>query len=764
MTTFLANDIILMKKNVIITNEQYRIAKEENKLKSNKKIQIKIICILVIFTMLFYIFLNIINENRSYAVQTRESYSSKINNYPGYKELIDKLKVAHPNWNFTIFYTGLDWNQVIKNETTARHGRNLISSSKPTSWICSICGDKKYDNGSWRCASEAAVSYYMDPRNSLNDDYIFQFENLSYNSSIQNINGVNQILKDVGYMQGSTITYTDTNGNKQTINKSYAQVIMEAASEAKISPYHLAARIRQEQGTGSSPSVLASGTYSGYVGYYNFLNIKASGGSTATIITNGLNYAKSNGLTNPEKSIKAGAKFLAKDYITTGQDTLYLQKFDVDSSDGSLYYFQYMQNVSASKSEGNEVKNSYQKLGLLNSNIDFIIPVYENMPDTACPEPGIQGIVTNDVKVKGTNVYVRSGPNTSSSIIKTVNTGDVLLKIETANSMNNGYYWDKVVLPDGRKGYIARNFIVDIANITNCNDTVIANTSVNLRNGPGTEGTTVITTLVKGQILTRIETGKYNLNGYIWDRVVLSDGRKGYIAQNYIDKSDNGSTNTGELIKVICNSGLKVREKPGTGQKVLTYLDKNDILTRTQSGASNANGYVWDKIVTSNGIEGYVARGDSKEQYIEVIKSNDGNNNGNNSNTSPDNDNFKLQDTNLVCEPKTTVDSIKEKYSDKNIIIKKPDGTQITTGNVGTGYIVTIGNTSYTTVKLGDINGDGKITPADSTAILRAYVGLNQLSDVAKMATDVNKDNKTTPADSTAILRAYVELSTINLY
>lgn len=50
----------------------------------------------------------------SYAAQSTEGYSSKINNYPGYKELIDNLKAKYPNWQFKILYTGLDWNQVIK--------------------------------------------------------------------------------------------------------------------------------------------------------------------------------------------------------------------------------------------------------------------------------------------------------------------------------------------------------------------------------------------------------------------------------------------------------------------------------------------------------------------------------------------------------------------------------------------------------------------------------------------------------------------------
>ena len=526
----------------------------------------KLVIVLTILTLLSYVFLNYINENKVYAAQTREAYSSKINNYKGYKELIDKLKKDHPNWNFTIFYTGLDWNQVIKNETSAYHGRNVVPASKSSAWKCSVCGDTPHGGNSWRCASEAAVSYYMDPRNWLNEENIFQFENLAYNGEIQTVEGVQKIISGIKYMPGDKVTYTKTDGTKVSLDKSYAQVIMDAAKEAGISPYHLASRIRQEQGAGTTPGSTATGTYSGYVGYYNFLNIKASGSTDSEVIKNGLEHAKTNGWTDPEISIKAGAKVLAEKYIKDGQDTLYLQKFDVDNSDGALYWHQYMQNVSAALTEGASVKKAYSELGLVNNSIEFIIPVYENMPETICTEPIDGAIITQNIKIKGMNVNVRSGPN-SSSIIATVNTGDTLLRIEKAATKIGGYYWDKVVLSDGRKGYIARDYIVEIADITNCNDTVIVNTSVNLRNGPGTTNTTVITTLTKGQVLTRIETGKYNIDGHIWDRVKLADGRQGYIAQDYIGKTEGNTSTTTELIKVICNSGLKVRENPGTIKK-----------------------------------------------------------------------------------------------------------------------------------------------------------------------------------------------------
>lgn len=722
----------------------------------------KLVIVSIILTLLSYVFLNYINENRVYAAQTRESYSSKINNYKGYKELIDKLKKVHPNWNFTIFYTGLDWYQVIKNETTAYHGRNVVPSSKSSAWKCSVCGETPHGGSSWRCASEAAVSYYMDPRNWLNEANIFQFENLAYNGDIQTVQGVQKIISGIKYMQGNKITYTKTDGTKATLNKSYAQVIMDAAKEAKISPYHLASRIRQEQGAGTTPGSTATGTYSGYVGYYNFLNIKASGSTDAEVTKNGLEHAKTNKWTNPEISIKEGAKVLAKNYINDGQDTLYLQKFDVDNSDGTLYYFQYMQNVSAALTEGQNVKKAYSELNLLNNSIEFIIPVYENMPETICEAPVDGQILTQNIKVKGTGVSIRNKASINATKIATVNTGDVLLRIEKAATKVGDYYWDKVVLPNGTKGYMVRNYIVEIADITNCNDTVVVNTSVNLRNGPGTTNTSIITMLTKGQVLTRIETGKYNIDGHIWDRVKLADGRQGYIAQDYIEKAggNSGTTAKTELIKVICHSGLKVREKPGTNQKVLTYVDKGNILTRTEAGVSTANGYTWDKVVTADGIEGYIARGDSKEQYIQVVTSNTGNNQ---TGTNTQNNNFKLKDSNLICEPATTIEAIKEKYTNKNITVKKADGTAVTTGNIGTGYTITIGDKKYTVVKKGDANGDGKINSNDALEVLKQSVNMITKKGCYLESMDANKDGKVNSADALLILKNSVGIENISI-
>lgn len=712
---------------------------------------IKCISILLIMVLISTVLANIFLPHESQAKeQNTKDYkkgSNILDKYPGYSSLLDNLLEEHPKWSFTILFTGLDWDTVIKNETTAAHGRNLVQN-KSGEWVCPVCGDKPYDNGSWRCASAATVSYYMDPRNSLFEDYIFQFENLKWVDGKYTIDGINQIISDCGYLKGSKITYTNTSGKTSTINKSYAQVIMDAAKEAGISPYHLASRIRQEQGPGDNASATATGTYSGYKGYYNFLNVNASGNGSSTIIKNALEYAKKQKWDNPEKSIKGGAKFLAEEYIRWGQNTLYLQKFDVDDSDGDLYWHQYQQNVSAAKSESTDIMQTYKDIdSKLNMPFNFVIPVFENMPSSRCPQPGTQSIVTENIEITASSVPVYKSKSKSSSKLTTLKKGDKILRIEIGSSKENGYVWDKVVLSDGRKGYIVSDGIKVIDDITNCNITAIAVEPGNVRNGPGTSGTTTLTTLTVGQRVTIIEKGKYkNVDGYDWSRIILADGTQGYIVSRYLEEvKDDGSTGDGkDIVKVVCDGGLIIREKPGTSSAILGYADKGDYLTRMEQNASNANGYIWDKIVTDSGITGYVARGDDDENFIEQVKEE--------GSSSISGDGFKTSGSKLMCEPDITVKNVLDKAS--GATIKNTSGKTVTSGNIGTGFTVKYNGTTYTVVKLGDVTGNGEVDSADLLSIQKHLIGKQKISGNSKLwAADPTRNGIIDSADLLALQR-----------
>lgn len=351
-----------------------------------------------------------------------ESYMTKQGFPESYKPYLRTLHEQHPKWIFTAQKLGVDWNTALKEECVV--GKNLVHSSALASWKSMEKGAYDFNggywyglDGSWVAASKEIIMYYMDPRNFLNDTYIFMFENQSYDPSYQTESGVKTILADT-FMSGS---YTCPDTKKKY---TYSQTFMDAAKKSGVSPYHLASRCRNEQGVNGAPQSL--GTVKGYENYFNFFDIQAYATSTMTAAEMGCKYAKTTNptyllpWTNQYKSIVGGSIFLGTGYITKGQDTLYLQKFDMVDGGNGLYYHQYMTCVFGQANEAISLKNAYSQ-DILNSAMEFKIPVYNNMPDKLCPKPTSSGDNNNYLKslsVSGTSISPKFDKFTTSYTAK----------------------------------------------------------------------------------------------------------------------------------------------------------------------------------------------------------------------------------------------------------------------------------------------------------------------------------------------------------
>ena len=329
------------------------------------------------------------------------------NGFPeSYKVLLRELHKKYPAWEFIGFHTNLNWDYVIENET--KIGDNLIPKDSIymdgkmhpclSSWKSLQYGAFNWMKNDWVIlsptywvqASEEIVEYFMDPRNFLTEDHIFQFELLTFAESCHTEAGVELILKGT-FMSNAVLD--------ETSGLTYAQAFMQVGKELNVSPYHLASRVKQEKGTGErqpdgsyiSKDPLISGTYPGYEGYYNYFNIEATGGNTYDqIVVNGLKEAKREGWDSRYKALYGGSQKIAQRYIARNQNTIYLQKFDVDDSDGDLFWRQYMQNLLASHNEGFSTKRAYADMGAMQNAFQFRIPIYEDMPES-CPMPAVDG-------------------------------------------------------------------------------------------------------------------------------------------------------------------------------------------------------------------------------------------------------------------------------------------------------------------------------------------------------------------------------------
>ena len=411
---------------------------------------IKLLSIMLLTTIISYSIVNLlVCGNKSFAAinqtETTDINSIDSNKYPQLKEMLQSLKTQHPNWNFKILYTDIEWSDAIANEYVGHESspRNLVpanNSKYDSVWKCKVCGNKSYDNGNWNCASEAAIEYMMDPRNSANYSDIFQFMQLSYTDCNS------QTIKKM-------VANTFLN------NDSYINTLIQAGKKYNVNPYYLASRIIQEQGRTGSTLATGNGYNGQYVGYYNVFNIGANGNGKENIILNGLKKAKSKGWTSIESSIMGGTEIIAESYISKGQNTLYFQKFDVENSDGNLYWHQYMQNILAAQNEGSTLRKTFESVNAIDAGYTFIIPVYKNMPSSAVVRPSENNTPTTTelVKVNVSNsLYIRSEAKKSASKIGSVYKDEIVTRLSKATSKVDGTYWDYIMKADGTKGYAAR--------------------------------------------------------------------------------------------------------------------------------------------------------------------------------------------------------------------------------------------------------------------------------------------------------------------
>ena len=305
-------------------------------------------------------------------VNLDENYANTLRSkgFPeSYIESLTKMHMIHPNWNFEVSNTNVSLEDAVNNEYSPVY-KNLIST-KNTNQLST--DGSAYSNGNyiqfepgWYAPSRETLKYYMDPRNFLDDNSIFMFEQLSNNTSVTEAD-IQKILNGT-FMEG---TY-EYNGQTYT----YASTFILAGNEFNVNPVHLAARVLQEQGTSGGATAVMS-TSDGQV-YYNYFNFNATGSSASEIISNALNYAIRNEWNNPYNAIRGGASGIANGYISNNQDTLYYQKFNIVGS--SQYWHQYMANIQAPYTESYSSYKSYYNAGIINTSFTFKIPVYTDMP------------------------------------------------------------------------------------------------------------------------------------------------------------------------------------------------------------------------------------------------------------------------------------------------------------------------------------------------------------------------------------------------
>lgn len=746
----------------------------------------KIILYAVLY--IFFIILLLITFNFKNKASTT---TIGIESFPdSYKPYLEELRKKHPNWTFKALYTNLEWNYVIEKES--KFGVNLVPKNYSDTWKNTTKGqyNVEVDSG-WVDSSKRAVEYCMDPRNFLNETRIFQFEALSYESRTNNLDGIEKILYGTE-LYNTKVSYFTSSGKTVNMNEKYSDLILKAGQTSLVSPYHLASRIKQEVGPFLTHDSI-SGKVVGYEGLYNFYNIGATS-STETLgaIRNGLQYAKDGKgaseatktkylipWNTKEKAIIGGAIFIGSSYINVGQNTIYLQKFDVnDTRSNSLFSHQYMTNVLAPYTESKSIYSGYSNSGLLNTVMTFIIPVYNNMPQLATDSPNINlstfSADNTRMYCNAQSVNVRTGPSTSYEVITTIAKNTEMTRI--LKGKQSGERWDKVTLDNGITGYIYQTYITEMpeAKIENIEVSLDSNTlkkgetkSLNIKITPeeaskhkvifSSSNTSVATVDDKG-LIKAIRSGKATITVKAKENnvetsiniIVYSPVTKISLEQSeiYMSVGDNFQINA---IIEPNDADNKLVAYTSSNEEIAS-IDEDGIITAKQEG---------NVILTISSNENPEIKAECNLNIVRKVEESE----------LQIDDSLTLNSIEIsgIDYKENTVLDVKNKIiTDLDVEVVNYEGeTQRDEDIVSTGYKILIKENDnilrqYQIIIYGDVNGDGKINSVDLLVLQRHILKIKLLDPIFKKAANIRRDGSNpTSVDLLLIQRHILKLKEI---
>lgn len=201
-------------------------------------------------------------------------------------------------------------------------------------------------------------------------------------------------------------------------------------------------------------------------------------------------------------------------------------------------------------------------------------------------------------------VHLRSGPGTNYSSKGVIASGTAITVTDTSNSE-----WYAVRLSNGTTGYMFSEYIsMSGGSSSSGSDSVPSTEStaakvteyVNVRSGPGTNYTSK-TVIASGSSIT--VTDRSNAE---WYAVKLSNGMTGYIFSQYIQLSNDSSSDAGsvpstESTPAKTTEYVNVRSGPGTN-----YTSKTVIASGTSITVTDRSNSEWYAVKLSNGMTGYI--------------------------------------------------------------------------------------------------------------------------------------------------------------
>lgn len=277
----------------------------------------------------------------------------------------------------------------------------------------------------WKDATRSDVEYYANPNNftDRNASSFYQYLVLSQPAGLNPREVNDKILFDKGSLIGMGNAFVQA-GKTHSVNEVY--LLAHALHETR-----------------NGTSALAQGVKINGKTVYNFYGI---GAIDRCPVECGAEYAYNQGWFTPEDAIIGGARFIARDYIHVGQDTLYKMRWNPDFPG----HHQYATDVNWALAQTSRIASLYS---LIDDYVLFFdIPAYVGAPTERI------GKVINIT----TTLNIRSTPEVKSgNIIGSLRNGEQVRFVtdNKGNPIKNGNWYNIKIPGSSKTGWVSGDYI-----------------------------------------------------------------------------------------------------------------------------------------------------------------------------------------------------------------------------------------------------------------------------------------------------------------
>ncbi len=463
----------------------------------------------------------------------------------------------------------------------------------------------------------------------------------------------------------------------------------------------------------------------------------------------------------PKKAIVGGAKFISSGYISKGQNTSYLKKFNVNPNGFyAQFTHQYMANLRAPAGEAYSTYKSLEENNLLDREYNFLIPIYNNMPEKKYIYNGLYSgfdMPTSEALDSSFEKSIKDFPEDYKPYLRAIR-----------KSHGKWTFTPLYTNLDFYDAFVNEKYVSSIEKSSGyCED---ANSETE-----------------KGWCIANDDTTKYFLDprNFLTERYVFMFENLGYsdlynetVVKNVLsDTFMNGKSvlDNQTYSSIFVEAGKTASISPLYLASLARQESGTKVSITTSGNQFTYEGYTYKGLYNFFNIG--ASSGESNPALAGLVWANGGKgvnnvvNNNNNNDNNETNDNNKPSEVDITNEfismlkvgktgeyirgydIGTTIKTIKNNVGNGATVVVKDSSGNVKNDNdlIGTGYTIEISNKlsskSFTYVMFGDLTGDGEINSADLLKMRQYLLGTVNLNGAFLKSAYLSGDGEINSAD-----------------